>query len=392
MRDQLAQRRAGSGAVEAEQREQDAAARASAGASSGAAVGGASAYTLMPLARRTTRERAPVLQRPRACASSPWSRRPSRRRSDVGRRRGARSRGCVSPDLRHVVAARAARAWDARARRAGGASTRGCRGAAAGAAARRRRAGSPRRAAARIRALQVAGAVAVDALAQDQVLRARRRADRVELHEAQRAIASASGGARRVRERACRARRRRQRRSVARRATAAHRASCRPQRVDDLHAARRAPPAGSRRRSPSPARTRATRARCAGVSVNVNAISANVWKFIVEIGTACMNDAPASPTTPPTRPSSSASTRNATRMAARGEPERAQRADLAGARRDARVHRDHRADDRADREDHRDRGAEVADELRQRLRLVGVELRLALGLEREARVALDRRA
>ena len=32
-----------------------------------------------------------------------------------------------------------------------------------------------------------------------------------------------------------------------------------------------------------------------GVSVNVNAISENVWKFMVEIGTACMNDAPDKP-------------------------------------------------------------------------------------------------
>ena len=57
-----------------------------------------------------------------------------------------------------------------------------------------------------------------------------------------------------------------------------------------------------------------------GVSVNVNAISANVWKFVVEIGTICMNDAAKSPTTPPTRPSSSASPRNATRIAAREKP------------------------------------------------------------------------
>ena len=35
-------------------------------------------------------------------------------------------------------------------------------------------------------------------------------------------------------------------------------------------------------------------------------------------------------------------------------------------------------------------GAQVADELGQRLRLVGVELRLALGLEREPRIGLDR--
>ena len=57
-----------------------------------------------------------------------------------------------------------------------------------------------------------------------------------------------------------------------------------------------------------------------GVSVNANASSANVWKFIVEIEIACMNDAAARPTTPPMKPSSSASTRNAARIAAREKP------------------------------------------------------------------------
>ena len=94
---------------------------------------------------------------------------------------------------------------------------------------------------------------------------------------------------------------------------------------------------------------------------------------------------------PPISPSSSASPRNAARIAPREKPERAQRADLAGARRDARVHGDHRADHRADREDDRDRRAEIADELRQRLRLLGVEALLALRLERQPRVAFDRR-
>ena len=58
----------------------------------------------------------------------------------------------------------------------------------------------------------------------------------------------------------------------------------------------------------------------AGVSVNENAISANVWKFIVEIWIACISDAAARPTMPPSSPSSSASTRNATRIAAREKP------------------------------------------------------------------------
>ena len=58
----------------------------------------------------------------------------------------------------------------------------------------------------------------------------------------------------------------------------------------------------------------------AGVSVKPKAISANVWKFIVEIENACMNAAPTRPTRPPTRPSSSASPRNATRMDAREKP------------------------------------------------------------------------
>ena len=57
-----------------------------------------------------------------------------------------------------------------------------------------------------------------------------------------------------------------------------------------------------------------------GVSVKLNAISAKVWKFIVEIENACMNAAPTSPTRPPTNPSSSASPRNAIRMAAREKP------------------------------------------------------------------------
>ena len=57
-----------------------------------------------------------------------------------------------------------------------------------------------------------------------------------------------------------------------------------------------------------------------GVSVKRKAISANVWKLIVEIENACMNAAPTSPTTPPTRPSSSDSPRNATRIDAREKP------------------------------------------------------------------------
>ncbi len=57
-----------------------------------------------------------------------------------------------------------------------------------------------------------------------------------------------------------------------------------------------------------------------GVSVNENAISANVWKFVVEIDVACMTEAASNPTMPPTSPSSSASPRNAARIAPREKP------------------------------------------------------------------------
>ena len=52
----------------------------------------------------------------------------------------------------------------------------------------------------------------------------------------------------------------------------------------------------------------------------MNAISENVWKFVVEIGTICMNDAANKPTAPPTKPSSSDSSRNATRIDSRENP------------------------------------------------------------------------
>src|SRR5207249_2445005 len=57
-----------------------------------------------------------------------------------------------------------------------------------------------------------------------------------------------------------------------------------------------------------------------GVSVNENASSANVWKFVVEIDNACMNDAATRPATPPNKPSSNDSPRNATRIAFREKP------------------------------------------------------------------------
>ena len=47
-----------------------------------------------------------------------------------------------------------------------------------------------------------------------------------------------------------------------------------------------------------------------GVSVKENAISANVWKLVVDIDSACITDAQIKPTMPPTRPSSSASRRS----------------------------------------------------------------------------------
>ena len=102
-----------------------------------------------------------------------------------------------------------------------------------------------------------------------------------------------------------------------------------------------------------------------GVSVNENAISANVWKLVVEIDSACMTDAPTRPTTPPSEPEQQRLAEERREDRAAREAERAQRADLGGARRHARVHRDHGADDGADREDDRDRRAEVADEVRQ---------------------------
>ena len=57
-----------------------------------------------------------------------------------------------------------------------------------------------------------------------------------------------------------------------------------------------------------------------GVSANENASSAKVWKFIVEIENACMNEAATRPARPPTNPSSSDSTRKAARIAVRGNP------------------------------------------------------------------------
>ena len=57
-----------------------------------------------------------------------------------------------------------------------------------------------------------------------------------------------------------------------------------------------------------------------GVSLKLNASSAKVWKFIVEIESVCMKLAAARPMAPPSKPSSSASTRNATRIAPRENP------------------------------------------------------------------------
>ena len=97
-----------------------------------------------------------------------------------------------------------------------------------------------------------------------------------------------------------------------------------------------------------------------GVSVNENASSANVWKFVVEIDIACMNEARDEADDAADEPEQQRLAQERRQDGAAREAERAQRADLADARGDARVHRDHRADDRADREDDRDRRAEVA--------------------------------
>ena len=94
---------------------------------------------------------------------------------------------------------------------------------------------------------------------------------------------------------------------------------------------------------------------------------------------------------PPTTPSSIASVRNAQRMLLPLEAERAQRADLRRARRDRGVHGDHGADHRADGKDHRQRDAEVADEIREHLRLLLVEDLLALRLDGESWIGFEPR-
>ena len=126
-----------------------------------------------------------------------------------------------------------------------------------------------------------------------------------------------------------------------------------------------------------------------GVSVNVNASSANVWKFIVEIASACMNDAATRPTMPPIAPSSSASTRNATRIAVREKPS-ARSVPISAVREATLAYIVIIAPITAPIEKMTEIVVpEVADELRQHLRLVGVEARLALGLERQPRVGFD---
>jgi hypothetical protein len=111
-----------------------------------------------------------------------------------------------------------------------------------------------------------------------------------------------------------------------------------------------------------------------------------VWKLVVENDAKPISDARAA--TPPASQQQRLDQEGREHVDAL-EAERAQRADLGGAVRHRRVHRDHRADHRGDREDRRQRQPQDVDERRQRLRLVAVELLLALGFVGQARVDVD---
>src|SRR3989440_1286211 len=161
--------------------------------------------------------------------------------------------------------------------------------------------------------LEIASAIAANPMPQNQVLRAGRRADRVELHEAEHPHCGFEIADRKKRAR---------NRVIAELfhgnagnapAHAARSASTILSRA--ARAAGRNPPT-----NPMPsANTNAARTM-PGVSTKRKASSAKVWKFIVEIDSACMNDAHTTPITPPMSPSSNDSTRNATRIAAREKP------------------------------------------------------------------------
>src|SRR5450755_2624860 len=165
----------------------------------------------------------------------------------------------------------------------------------------------------RILLLDVARAIPADAMPEDQVLCARRRADRVDLNEAQRAHCGFEIAWHKKRARHRVIAKLRQGHPRRARAHAARSASTIFSRA--ARAAGRNPPT-----KPMPSANISAARTMPGVSTKRNASSAKVWKFMVEIEIACMNEAHTMPITPPMSPRSSDSPRNAVRMAARENP------------------------------------------------------------------------